>query len=190
LEEARMREVAVKDLIDQLDEETYNLWFATRRFYWITERLGKDVDPERLQEFIRKAEALLEEMNTYGSALDPTYSFEEEVEMLETEVREAYSDLRQALEEALEATLRHRRAKEALETAIAQGITAGEVAGKNAEEREAKARTLYPTLFQALLETEEELTRAKFHLDMAKTRVREVEVLVNLVSRKDTVVPE
>jgi hypothetical protein len=36
------------------------------------------VDPERLREFIRKAEALLEEMNAYGSALDPTYSFEEE----------------------------------------------------------------------------------------------------------------
>jgi hypothetical protein len=78
LEEARMRKVDVKDLIDQLDEETYNLWFAARRFYWITERLKKDVDPERLREFISKAEALLEEMNTYGSALDPTYSFEEE----------------------------------------------------------------------------------------------------------------
>jgi hypothetical protein len=78
LEEARMRKVDVKDLIDQLDEATYNLWFAARRFYWITERLGKDVDPKRLQEFISKAEALLEEMNTYGSALDPTYSFEEE----------------------------------------------------------------------------------------------------------------
>jgi hypothetical protein len=78
LEEARMRKVDVKDLIDQLDEATYNLWFAARRFYWITERLGKDVDPERLREFIGKAEALLEEMNAYGSALDPTYSFEEE----------------------------------------------------------------------------------------------------------------
>jgi len=28
-----MRKVDVKDLIDQLDEETYNLWFAARRFY-------------------------------------------------------------------------------------------------------------------------------------------------------------
>jgi len=102
--------------------------------------------------------------------------------MLETEVRKAYGDLRQALEELLEATLRHRRAKEALDTAIAQGIVAGEVAGKNAEEREAKARTLYATLFQALLEAEEELTRAKFRLDMAKARTREVEVLVNLVA--------
>jgi hypothetical protein len=78
LEEARMRKVDVKDLIDQLDEETYNLWFAARRFYWITERLGKDVDPERLREFIRKAEALLDEMYTYGDTLDPTRSFEEE----------------------------------------------------------------------------------------------------------------
>jgi hypothetical protein len=78
LEEARMRKADVKDLIDQLDEETYNLWFAARRFYWITERLGKDVDPERLREFIRKAEALLEEMGTYGDTLDPTRSFEEE----------------------------------------------------------------------------------------------------------------
>jgi hypothetical protein len=51
--------------------------------------------------------------------------------MLEAEVREVYGDLRRALEEALEATLRHRRAKEALEAAIAQGIMAGEVAGKN-----------------------------------------------------------
>ncbi len=67
-----------KDLIDQLDEVTYNLWFAARRFYWITERLRKDVDPERLREFIRKAEALLEEMGTYGDVLDPTRSFEEE----------------------------------------------------------------------------------------------------------------
>jgi hypothetical protein len=100
--------------------------------------------------------------------------------MLEAEVREAYGDLRRALEETLEATIRHRRAKEALDTAIAQGIVAGEVAGKNAEEREAKARTLYPTLFQAVLEAEEELTRAKFRLDMAKSRVREVETLVNL----------
>ena len=73
-----MRKVDVKDLIDQLDEETYNLWFAARRFYWITERLGKDVDPERLQEFIRKAEALLDEMYTYADTLDPTRSFEEE----------------------------------------------------------------------------------------------------------------
>jgi hypothetical protein len=78
LEEARMRKVDVKDLIDQLDEVTYNLWFAARRFYWITERLGKDVDPERLREFIRKAEALLDEMYTYGDTLDPTRSFEEE----------------------------------------------------------------------------------------------------------------
>ncbi len=78
MEEARMRKVDVKDLIDQLDEETYNLWFAARRFYWITERLGKDVDPERLREFIRKAEALLDEMYTYGDTLDPTRSFEEE----------------------------------------------------------------------------------------------------------------
>jgi hypothetical protein len=78
LKEARMRKVDVKDLIDQLDEETYNLWFAARRFYWITERLGKDVDPERLREFIRKAEALLDEMYTYGDTLDPTRSFEEE----------------------------------------------------------------------------------------------------------------
>jgi hypothetical protein len=78
LEEARMRKVDLKDLIDQLDEETYNLWFAARRFYWITERLGKDVDPERLREFIRKAEALLDEMYTYGDTLDPTRSFEEE----------------------------------------------------------------------------------------------------------------
>ena len=73
-----MRKVDVKDLIDQLDEATYNLWFAARRFYWITERLKKDVDPERLREFIRKAEALLDEMYTYGDTLDPTRSFEEE----------------------------------------------------------------------------------------------------------------
>jgi hypothetical protein len=78
LKEARMQKVDVKDLIDQLDEETYNLWFAARRFYWITERLGKDVDPKRLQEFIRKAEALLDEMGTYADTLDPTRSFEEE----------------------------------------------------------------------------------------------------------------
>jgi hypothetical protein len=101
--------------------------------------------------------------------------------MLEAEIREAHENLRRALEETLEATLRHRRAKEALEAAIAQGITAGEVAGKNAEEREAKARTLYAELFQALLEAEEELTRAKFRLEMAKSWVREVEVLANLV---------
>ncbi len=106
--------------------------------------------------------------------------------MLEAEVREAYANLRQALEEVLEATLRHRRAKEALEAAIAQGIVEGQVAGKNAEEREAKARTLYATLFQALLEAEEELTRAKFRLEAAKARTREVEVLVNLVDRTRT----
>jgi hypothetical protein len=102
-------------------------------------------------------------------------------EMLETEVKEAYGDLRRALEEALEATLRHRRAKEALEAAIARGILAGEVAGRNAEEREAKARSLYPELFQALLEAEEELTRAKFRLEVAKARAQEVEVLAGLV---------
>jgi len=101
--------------------------------------------------------------------------------MLETEIREAYENLRRALEETLEATIRHRRAKEALETAIARGITTGEVAGKNAEEREAKARSLYAELFQALLEAEEVLTRAKFRLEAAKARVREVETLVNLV---------
>ncbi len=106
----------------------------------------------------------------------------EEVKMLEAEVREAYGNLRRALEEALEATLRHRRAKEALEAAIAQGILAGEVAGKNAEEREAKARSLYPGLFQALLEAEEELTRAKFRLEAAKAWAREVEVLAGLAA--------
>jgi hypothetical protein len=106
----------------------------------------------------------------------------EKVKVLEAEIREVYSDLRRALEEALEATLRHRRAKEALEAAIAQGIMAGEVAGKNAEEREAKARSLYPTLFQALLEAEEELTRAKFRLEVAKARAREVEVLAGLAA--------
>jgi hypothetical protein len=78
LEEVEMKKVDPKDLIDQLDEATYNLWFAARRFYWIAERLGKDVDPERLREFIRKAEALLEEMNAYGDTLDPNRSFEEE----------------------------------------------------------------------------------------------------------------
>jgi hypothetical protein len=110
--------------------------------------------------------------------------------MLEAEIREAHENLRRALEETLEATLRHRRAKEALEAAIAQGITAGEVAGKNAEEREAKARTLYAELFQALLEAEEELTRAKFRLEMAKARTREVEVLVNLVRLTFPGIPE
>jgi len=105
----------------------------------------------------------------------------EKVKVLEAEVREAHKDLRQALEEALEATLRHRRAKEALEAAIAQGILAGEIAGRNAEEREAKARALYPELFQALLEAEEALTRAKFRLEVAKARAREVEVLAGLV---------
>jgi uncharacterized circularly permuted ATP-grasp superfamily protein len=110
--------------------------------------------------------------------------------MLEAEVREAYANLRQALERVLEATLRHRRAKEALEMTVARGITAGEVAGKNAEEREAKARTLYPTLFQDLLEAEEELTRAKFRLEMAKARTREVEVLANLVGLTSPGIPE
>jgi hypothetical protein len=112
---------------------------------------------------------------------DPGGTPFEEVEMLETEIREVYGDLRRALEEALEATLRHRRAKEALEAAIAQGILAGEVAGRNAEEREAKARALYPELFQALLEAEEALTRAKFRLEVAKARAQEVEVLAGLV---------
>jgi predicted glycosyltransferase len=78
LKEARMRKVDLKDLIDQLDEATYNLWFTARRFYWITERLKKDVDPERLREFIRKAEAFFDEMYAYGDTLDPTRSFEEE----------------------------------------------------------------------------------------------------------------
>ena len=50
---------------------------AFRLFYWI-ERLKKGVDPERLRKFVRKAEALLDEMGTYGDALDPTRSFEEE----------------------------------------------------------------------------------------------------------------
>ncbi len=67
-----------EDLIDQLDEVTYNLWFAARRFYWISERLGNDIDPERLRGFIREAKALLGEMGAYGKALDPTHSFEEE----------------------------------------------------------------------------------------------------------------
>jgi hypothetical protein len=115
----------------------------------------------------------------------------EKVKMLEAEIREAYGDLRRALAEALEATLRHRRAKEALEAAIAEGIMAGEVAGKNAEEREAKARSLYPGLFQALLEAEEALTRAKFRLEAAKARAREVEVLANLAAgRSEAVVLE
>ncbi len=51
------------------------------------------------------------------------------------------------------------------------------MAGRNAEEREAKARSLYPELFRALLEAEEELTQAKFRLEMAKARAQEVEVL-------------
>ena len=115
----------------------------------------------------------------------------EKVKVLEAEVKEAYGDLRRALEEALEASLRHRRAKEALEAAIAQGIMAGEVAGRNAEEREAKARSLYPGLFQALLEAEEVLTRAKFRLEAAKARAREVEVLAGLVGgRGETAVLE
>jgi hypothetical protein len=58
---------------------------------------------------------------------------------------------------------------------------AGEVAGRNAEEREAKARALFPELFQALLEAEEALTRAKFRLEAAKARAQEVEVLAGLV---------
>jgi hypothetical protein len=73
-----MKKVNLKDLIDQLDEVTYNLWFAARRFYWISERLEKDVDPERLRELIRKAEALLKEIGTYANTLNPTRSFEEE----------------------------------------------------------------------------------------------------------------
>jgi hypothetical protein len=67
------------------------------------------------------------------------------------------------------------------EGAIARGIPAREVAGRNAEEREAKARALYPELFQALLEAEEALTRAKFRLEMAKARAQEVEILAGLV---------
>jgi len=67
------------------------------------------------------------------------------------------------------------------EAAIARGIPAGEVAGRNAEKREAKARALYPKLFQALLEAEDELTRAKFRLEMAKARAQEVEILAGLV---------
>jgi hypothetical protein len=40
-----------------------------------------------------------------------------------------------------------------------------------------------PTLFQDLLEAEEELTRAKFRLEVAKARAREVEVLAGLAAR-------
>ena len=61
------------------------------------------------------------------------------------------------------------------------------MAGKNAEEREAKARSLYATLFQALLEAEEDLTRAKFRLEVAKARAREVEVLAGLAAGRDEV---
>jgi hypothetical protein len=67
-----------KELIDRLDEATYNLWFAARRFYWITERLGKDLDPERVREYIRKAETFFDEMYAYADTLDPDRSFEEE----------------------------------------------------------------------------------------------------------------
>jgi hemoglobin-like flavoprotein len=107
------------------------------------------------------------------------------VKVLEAEVREAYGDLRRALEETLQATLRHRRAKEALEVAVARGILAGEVAGRNAEEREARARALYPELFQALLEAEEELTRAKFRLEVAKAWAQEVGILAGLAAHRD-----
>ncbi|MCH1927427.1 hypothetical protein L6232_21745, partial [Shewanella sp. C31] len=62
---------------------------------------------------------------------------------LEAEVRETFGRYRRALEEALEATLDRARAKEALEEAVARGLLSGEVQGRNAEEREARARSLY-----------------------------------------------
>ena len=62
------------------------------------------------------------------------------------------------------------------------------MAGRNAEERGAKARALYPELFQGLLKAEEALTRAKFGLEVAKARAREVEVLAGLAAGRNQAV--
>ena len=101
---------------------------------------------------------------------------------LEAEVREAFSRYRKALEEALEASLERARAKEALEARVAQGLLSGEVQGKNAEEREAKARTLYADLYRALAEAEEKYQRAKTALEVARSYTEEVSLLVRLAS--------
>ncbi|GLV48781.1 hypothetical protein TJA_18840 [Thermus sp. LT1-2-5] len=101
---------------------------------------------------------------------------------LENEVRQVFEAYRKALEQALEATLERTRAKEALETRIAQGLLSGEVQGKNAEEREAKARTLYADLYRALAEAEERYQRAKTALEVARTYTEEVSLLVRLAS--------
>ncbi len=101
---------------------------------------------------------------------------------LENEVRQVFEAYRKALEEALEATLERARAKDALEEAVARGLLSGEVQGKNAEEREARARGLYPDLYQALAEAEERYQRAKTALEVARTYTEEVSLLVRLVS--------
>ncbi len=101
---------------------------------------------------------------------------------LENEVKRAFERYRKALEEALEATLERTRAKEALEARVAQGLVSGEVQGRNAEEREAKARTLYADLYRALAEAEERYQRAKTALEVARAYTEEVSLLVRLVS--------
>ncbi len=99
----------------------------------------------------------------------------------EREVRQAFARLRKALEAHLEASLARTKAKEALEEAVAQGLLSGEIVGKNAEEREAKARSLYAPLYQALREAEEALLRAKGEVEVAKAQAEEVTLLVRLL---------
>jgi len=101
---------------------------------------------------------------------------------LEAEVREAFTRLRGALEAHLEASLARSRAKEALEMALAEGLLSGEIVGKNAEEREARARSLYPHLYQALQEAEEALLRARAEVEAARAQAEEVALLVRLAA--------
>lgn len=99
---------------------------------------------------------------------------------LEAEVREAFSRYRKALEEALEASLERIRVKETLENRVAQGLLSGEIQGKNAEEREARARTLYTELYEALTLAEEKYQKAKTALEIARAYTEEVSVLARI----------
>lgn len=98
--------------------------------------------------------------------------------MDERTISDAYERLkgaRLALWEAAEQTI---RARLNLEKERAARLMTGEIAGKNEGEREARARELLHSLYEAVERAEAEERRARLEHDLAKLEVERVEAVL------------
>jgi len=103
--------------------------------------------------------------------------------MDEQTIGEAYARLQQARMALWRAAEQAIQARLTLEKERAARLMTGEIAGKNEAEREARARELLTSLYEAVEAAEADERRARLEYDLARLEVERVEALLRWLSK-------